>query len=66
MADEMRIQSQGPAGNGVLFDLKERKLGLTGPNVALLLLICLIGGIAWLRTGTVDKGLKAGQEQSPP
>ena len=63
MADEVRIQSQGPNGNGVLFDLKEKKLGLTGPNVALLLLILIIGGVAYIRTGTIDKTMKAGQEQ---
>lgn len=63
MADEMRIQSQGPDGNGLQLDLREKKLGLTGPNVALLMLILIIGGVAWLRTGTIDKTLKAGQEQ---
>jgi hypothetical protein len=63
MADEVRIQSQGPDGNGLQLDLREKKLGLTGPNVALLLLILIIGGVAWLRTGTIDKTLKGGQEQ---
>lgn len=63
MADEMRVQAPGPNGNGFLVDLKQRKLGLTGPNVALLLLILIIGGVAYLRTGTIDKTLKAGEEQ---
>ena len=63
MADEVRIQSQGPNGNGVLFDLKEKRLGFTGPNVALMLLIFIIGGVAYLRTGTIDTTLQAGQAQ---
>lgn len=60
--DEVRVSSQGPDGNGVQVDLREKKFALTGPNVALLLLICIIGGVAWLRTGTIDKTLKAVQE----
>jgi hypothetical protein len=63
MADEVRVSTQGSDGNGVLLDLKQRKLGLTGPNVALLMLILIIGGVAYLRTGTIDKTLKASQEQ---
>lgn len=63
MPEEMRVQGPGPNGNGFLVDLKERKLGLTGPNVALLLLILIIGGVAYIRTGTIDKTMKAGQEQ---
>ena len=63
MADEVRVQGPGPNGDGFQVDLKERKLGLTGPNVALLLLILIIGGVAYVRTGTIDKTMKAGQEQ---
>ena len=66
MADEVRVSSQGPDGNGVQVDLREKKFALTGPNVALLLLICIIGAVAWLRTGTIDKTLKSGQEQLRP
>lgn len=64
MADEqMRIQAPGSNGNGLQVDWTQKKFGLTGPNVALLLLILLIGGIAYLRTGTVDKTMQAGQAQ---
>jgi molybdopterin converting factor small subunit len=63
MADEVRVSSQGPDGNGVQVDLREKKFMLTGPNVALLLLICIIGAVAWLRTGKIDTTLKTGQEQ---
>ena len=62
MADEVRF-TRPPDGNGVQVDLREKKFALTGPNVALLLLICIIGAVAWLRTGTIDKTLKSGQEQ---
>ena len=47
MAEEVRVSSQGPNGNGFSLDLREKKLGLTGPNVALLLLIIIIGVVAW-------------------
>jgi hypothetical protein len=63
MADEVRVSAPGPDGNGFSLDLREKKLGLTGPNVALLLLILIIGGIAYVRTGTVDKTMQAGQAQ---
>jgi uncharacterized protein YoxC len=63
MADEVRVSSQGPGGNGVQVDLRERKFALTGPNVALLLLILIIGGVAYVRTGTIDTTMKAGQAQ---
>lgn len=63
MADEVRVQGPGPDGNGFSLDLREKKLGLTGPNVALLLLILIIGVVAYIRTGTIDKTMKAGQEQ---
>lgn len=63
MTDEVRVQGPGADGNGFSLDLREKKLGLTGPNVALLMLICIIGAVAWLRTGTIDKTLKSGQEQ---
>ena len=59
MAEEIRVQTPDPEGNGFLLDLTQKKLGLTGPNVALLLLIIIIGGVAWLRTGTIDKTLHA-------
>jgi phage-related tail protein len=58
MADEIRMQTPGQGGNGFLFDLKEKKLGLTGPNVALLLLIIGMLGVGWLRTGKIDDTLK--------
>ena len=61
--EEIRVNAPGPNGNGFSLDLREKKLGLTGPNVALLLLIILIGAVAYLRTGTIDKTMKAGQEQ---
>ena len=63
MTDEVRVNTSGPNGNGLSLDLSQKKIGLTGPNVALLLLILIIGGVAWLRTGTIDKTMKAGQEQ---
>lgn len=63
MAEEIRVSSQGPDGNGVQVDLREKKFALTGPNVALLLLILIVGWVAWDRTGKVDNTLKAGQEQ---
>jgi hypothetical protein len=63
MAEEVRVSTQGPDGNGVNVDLRERKFALTGPNVALLLLILIIGGVAYVRTGTIDKTMRAGQEQ---
>jgi hypothetical protein len=63
MAEETREPGQRPNGNGLQLDLHAKKFGLTGPNVALLLLILIIGGVAYLRTGTIDKTLKAGQEQ---
>lgn len=52
-----------PNGNGLSLDLTQKKLGLTGPNVALLLLIILIGVVAYLRTGKIDATLQAGQAQ---
>lgn len=63
MAEEIRVSSQGPDGNGVQVDLREKKFALTGPNVALLLLICLVGVVAYLRTGKLDDTIKAGQAQ---
>jgi hypothetical protein len=63
MADDVRISSQGPDGNGVKVDLREKKFALTGPNVALLMLILIIGGVAYIRTGTIDTTMRAGQEQ---
>jgi hypothetical protein len=64
MAEEVRLSTPGPnGGNGFSLDLREKKLGLTGPNVALLMLILIIGGVAYIRTGTIDKTMKAGQEQ---
>jgi uncharacterized protein YoxC len=63
MADDVSISSQGRDGNGVKVDLREKKFALTGPNVALLMLILIIGGVAYIRTGTIDKTMKAGQEQ---
>lgn len=64
MADDVRVSSTGPeGGNGFSVDLREKKFGITGPNVALLLLICIIGVVAYLRTGAIDKTMKAGQEQ---
>ena len=63
MAEDIRVQAPGPNGNGFQLNLSQKKLGLTGPNVALLLLILIIGGVAYLRTGTIDKTMKAGQEQ---
>ena len=63
MAEDIRVSTPGPDGNGFQLDLSQKKLGLTGPNVALLLLIIIIGGVAYLRTGTIDKTMKAGQEQ---
>ena len=63
MADDIRVSSTGPNGNGFQLDLAQKKLGLTGPNVALLLLILIIGVVAYLRTGTIDKTLNAGQAQ---
>lgn len=64
MADDVRISSPGPdGGNGFSLDLRQKKLGLTGPNVALLMLILIIGGVAYVRTGTIDKTMKTGQEQ---
>jgi uncharacterized protein YoxC len=63
MADEVRVSSQGPGGNGVQVDLREKKFALTGPNVALLMLILIIGGVAYIRTGTIDKTMKDGQAQ---
>lgn len=50
-------------GNGLQLDLSQKKLGITGPHVALLLLIIIIGAVAYIRTGTLDKTLHAGQEQ---
>jgi hypothetical protein len=63
MADDVSISSQGREGNGVSVNLREKKFALTGPNVALLMLILIIGGVAYIRTGTIDKTMKAGQEQ---
>ena len=64
MAEEIRVSSQGQnGGNGFQLDLSQKKLGLTGPNVALLLLILIIGLVAYMRTGTIDKTLKAVAEQ---
>ena len=63
MAEDIRVSAPGPDGNGFQLDLSQKKLGLTGPNVALLLLIIIIGAVAYLRTGTIDKTMKAGQEQ---
>jgi hypothetical protein len=63
MAEEVRVSAPGPNGNGFQLDLREKKLGLTGPNVALLMLILIIGAVAYIRTGTIDRTLKAGQEQ---
>ena len=63
MADEVRVNAASPDGNGFSLDLREKKLGLTGPNVALLLLIIIIGAVAYLRTGTIDKTLKAVADQ---
>ena len=58
------MSSQGQnGGNGFQLDLSQKKLGLTGPNVAILLLILIIGLVAYLRTGTIDKTLKAVAEQ---
>jgi hypothetical protein len=59
MADEVRVSSPGPNGNGFSLDLREKKLGLTGPNIALMLLIIIIGYIAWDRTGKLDTTIGA-------
>jgi hypothetical protein len=63
VAEEVNISSQGREGNGVSVNLRDKKFALTGPNVALLMLILIIGGVAYIRTGTIDKTMKAGQEQ---
>jgi hypothetical protein len=63
VADDVSISSQGREGNGVSVNLREKKFALTGPNVALLMLILIIGGVAYIRTGTIDKTMKSGQEQ---
>jgi hypothetical protein len=63
MADNVRIEGQTPNGNGFLVDLKERKLGLTGPNIIAMLLLLIIGYIAWDRTGKLATVTQALREQ---
>jgi hypothetical protein len=63
MADDLRVSAPGPEGNGFSLDLTQRKLGLTGPNVALMLLIIGILYVAWDRSGKLKDIVGTGHVQ---
>jgi hypothetical protein len=59
VADDMRISSQGPNGNGLSLDLQHKKIAFTGKDAMSLVLIVVIGAALWLRSQDMSNDLKA-------